>query len=425
MQESIEQKHMYIRRDYSQPFFSRRRRRGFWRWLLLYVVGIGGFLWLVDSQFAQLQNMALNAIGQAPEPTPFASELATEGLNAYGSGRMNEATELMAQALEQQPTNVDYLYEYGRLLIESDRVEEAIDIGQRAIDANPNDPRGYAIRARAMDLSGDSANAIPVAQAGLQIDQFFAPLYVALSSAYGSINRYQQAIEAGERAVELDGNDPSARRVYAFALINVGERDAAIAQLEQAVSLNPNATSPYFELAFQYRASQRFEEAIATYEAVLAMGPDETVRGRAYLRLCQTYFTVRDDAQAVGYCDDAITTDPTNAEAYAQRGQVRYSRRNYEGAIQDLDQCVALGSDRIECWYIRGLAHYYIAECDQAWVILNESLTMMTQRGIGEGPLDSTLSGLRLITDNCTGYVGRALPTPIPPTAIPPTPIGG
>lgn len=419
---------MYIRRDYSQPFFSnRRRRRGLWRWLLLYIVGIAGFLWLVDSQFAQLQNMALSAIGQAPEPTPFASELATEGMSAYMSGRVTEATRLLERALEQQPTNVDYLYEYGRLLIESSRAEEAVEIGQRAIDANPSDPRGYAIRAYAMDLAGDSANAIPVAQAGLQIDQFFAPLYVALSSAYGTIDRYQQALEAGSRAVELDGSDPTARRVYAFALINVGERDAAIAQLEQAVSLNPTATSPYFELAFQYRAAQRFEEAIATYEAVLAMAPEENVVGRAYLRLCQTYWTVRDDAQALGYCDDAIGIAPELEEAYAQRGQVRYSRRNYEGAIEDFEQCVALGSERIECWYLRGLAHYYLGgeDCDDAWTILNESLVMISQRGIGEGVLNPTLEGLRLVTVLCSGYVGRALPTTIPPTAIPPTPIGG
>jgi tetratricopeptide (TPR) repeat protein len=419
---------MYIRRDYSQPFFSsRRRRRGFWRWLLLYVVGILAFLWFVDSQFSQLQTMALSAIGQAPPPTPFASQLATEGMNAYLRGQVREATALMERALAQQPTNIDYLYEYGRLLIDGDRAEEAVAIGQRAIEANPNDPRGYALRARAMDLSGDSANAIPVAQAGLQIDSFFAPLYTALSSAYGSINRYQQALQAGARAVELDPNDPNARRVYAFALINVGERDAAIAQLEQAVALNPTAPSPYFELAFQYRAAQRFEEAIATYEAVLAMGPEESTRARAYLRLCQTYWTVRDDAQAIGYCDDALAADPSLAEAYAQRGQVRYSRRNYEGAIEDFERCVGLGSDRIECFYLRGLAHYYLGgeDCDDAWTILNESLVMITQRGIGDAVLNPTLEGLRLVTTNCSGYVGRGLPTPVPPTAIPPTPIGG
>jgi tetratricopeptide (TPR) repeat protein len=191
---------MYIRRDYSQPFFgNRRRRRGLWWMLLIYVLALVGFLFLVDSQFSRLQNFALSAIGQAPPPTPFASSLATDALNAYASGNVAQAVTLLERAVQQQPTNVAYLYEYARMLIENAEPERAVEIGQRAIDADPRDPRGYAIKARAMDLSGDSANAIPVAQAGLQIDQYYAPLYTALAGAYNSIDRYQQALDAGAR----------------------------------------------------------------------------------------------------------------------------------------------------------------------------------------------------------------------------------
>ena len=422
---------MYIKRDYSQPFFSnRRRRRGFWRFLLVYIIAIAAFLFFVDNQFPRLQMMALSAIGQAPEPTPFASQLATDGLAAYQQGNVRVAKDLLERAVAQQPTNIDYLYEYGRMLIENDLYADAIEIGRRSVEAAPGDPRGYALQARAMDFEGDSANAIPVAQAGLQIDRYFAPLHTALAGAYNSISRYQQALDAGEEAVRLDPNDPDARRAYAFALIWVGEAEPAVEQLERAIAINPNLTAPYFELAIMYRSLERYEEAIATYEMVLSMQPDNI---RAYLRLCETFYQVRDDSQATGYCNDAIqraSTDPTNpdlAEAYRQRGQIRYSRRNYEGAIEDFEQCVALGSDDIECWYIRGLAHYYLGgeNCDDAWDILNESMVRIGRQGIGEPVLSNTLEGLRLVTDNCSSYFGRALPTEIPPTQIPPTPIGG
>ncbi|MCL4251208.1 MAG: tetratricopeptide repeat protein [Anaerolineae bacterium] len=422
---------MYIKRDYSQPFFgNRRRRRGFWRFLLLYILGIVAFLFFVDSQFPRLQMMALSAIGQAPEPTPFASQLATDGLEAFRQGNIKTAAQLLERAVAQQPTNIDYLYEYGRMLIENEQYTEAVDIGRRGVEAAPGDPRGYAIEARAMDYAGDSANAIPVAQAGLQIDRYFSPLHTALAGAYNSISRYQQALDAGEEAVRLDPNDPDARRAYAFALIWVGRFEEAVEQLERAIAINPNLVAPYFELAIMYRSLERYEEAIATYELVLSMQPDNI---RAYLRLCETFYQVRDDAQAAGYCNDAIqraSIDPTNpdlAESYRQRGQIRYSRRNYEGAIEDFDQCVALGSNDIECWYIRGLAHYYLGgeHCDDAWNVLNEAMVRISQQGIGEPVLSNTLEGLRLVTDNCSAYFGRALPTEIPPTLIPPTPIGG
>src|SRR5215207_8120916 len=129
---------MQIRRDYSQPFFSDRRRRrgrGYWLGVLLFIALIVGFLYFVDSNFYQIQTAALTAIGQGPEPTPFASALADQGYSAFLAGHVDEAAALFGQAVAQQPTNVDYLYEYGRMLIETDQYVAAIAIGEQAIQA--------------------------------------------------------------------------------------------------------------------------------------------------------------------------------------------------------------------------------------------------------------------------------------------------
>lgn len=431
---------MQIRRDYSQPFFSRRRRRIMWRWILVYVLLIAGFLYFVDSQFDRLQVMALEMVGMAPPPTPFASELATRGMERFLAGNLRDAADLFRRAVEQQPTNVDYLYEYGRILLEMGADDEryyaeAIQIGDQAIQANPNDPRGYALKTRALDLSGDPANAIPVGQAGLNVDRTFAPLYAALSSAYRAIDRYDAALTNAERAIELDPNDPASRRIYAYALIWVGRRAEAIDQLEQAVALNPNLAGPYFELAGLYRAeagqtenptraTELYALAIATYERILAMQPENA---RAYLRLCDAYFEARENIRAADYCQEALRINPEYAQAWASYGQTQYSRRNYEGAIESFENCIRYGGEDIRCYYLRGLAHYYLGNCETAWEILNDSVVRI--RAASSDPnnpvLQAALEGIRLITVSCTGYQGRPLPTAVPPTPIPPTPIGG
>jgi tetratricopeptide (TPR) repeat protein len=422
----------------------RRRRRSSWRWVLLTLILAGGILFYVDSNFSQLQFAALNAIGQAPPPTPFASTLATQGMELFVRGDLAGARDFFRRAVAQQPNNVDYLYEYGRLLIELGVDDpalyaEAVTVGDQAIRANPRDARGYAIKARALDLTGDSPNAIPVAQAGVQIDPSFAPLHTALSSAYRNIDRYDVAIASAERAISLDPLDPAARRVYALALIWVGRRAEALDQLEQAVGLNPNLVAPYFELASMYRAlavtdtfqgQSYYELAIATYEQIIAMQPNNA---RAYLRLCEAYTQVGEHRRAQGYCEDAIGIRPDYSEAWRGLGQTQYPQRNYEGAIESFERCVALQSSRplerqeIECHYLRGLSHYYLGECQQAWDILSDSVNRirLTSSDPNNVVLTNALAGLRLVTQNCTGFAGRALPTAIPPTAIPPTPIGG
>ncbi|HEX2907328.1 MAG TPA: tetratricopeptide repeat protein, partial [Phototrophicaceae bacterium] len=299
---------MQIKRDYSQPFFSNRRRRRFnFRFLLVYLAVLAGFLFFVNSQFDRLQLMALDAVGMAPTATPFASWYAAQGYDAFLVGKLDDAAKAFEQAVSQQRNNVSYLYEYGRLLIELNKPgypEKAIELGDQAIQAAPNDPRGYTIKAGGLVWSDDPAAAVPVALTGLEADPNFAPLHAVLARAYTTIGRYQQGLNYGESGVQLDPMNIDARRAYAYALIWVGEREEATRQLEDAVTINPNLPTAYFELAAQYRAAEEYELAVATYERILSLDQFNT---KALLRLCETFSQVRDDAQAQGYCEDAIS----------------------------------------------------------------------------------------------------------------------
>ena len=102
-------------------------------------------------------------------------------------------------------------------------------------------------------------------------------------------------------------------------------------------------------------------------------------------------------------------------------GQLQYNRRNYESAIESFNSCVQFGSTEVECYYIRGLAHYFLGQCDDAWAVLNDSFSYTAQEPI----IETINTGLTNVTINCPGYENRSLPTPIPPTPIPLTPIGG
>jgi tetratricopeptide (TPR) repeat protein len=394
------------------------------------LAAIAALLIFSVTQFDRLQLVALDVVGMAPTSTPFASTLATEGAALFQQGKIIEAADFFAQAVAQQPNNLDYLYEYGKMLIELDRPEEVItppnenepSLADRAIALNPRDPRGYALKTKALVWVGDPAAAIPVGVAGLEQAPGFAPLLSALARAYTLIGRYQQGLDYGFEAVEKDPMDADAHRSYAFTLIWVGERELAIEQLEEAISINPNLTAPYFELALQYLASDQDDYAIATYEHVLSLEPRNK---RAFLRLCEAYAKVGQQDRAEGYCDDALDVDENYAQAWRQVGIARYTRRNYEGAIEAFQNCVDNGSEEIQCWYLRGLANYYLGNCDSAWTILQESLPMAEALADGESIIASIREGLRLTTVSCPTYAGRALPTEQPPTPIPPTPIGG
>ncbi len=428
---------MQIKRDYSQPFFStRRRRRGSTgRLLFFFVLFVGGLLIFVWTQFSKLQLAALDAVGFAPTPTAFASTWAEQGSNLFVQGKLADAAAAFAQAVKQQPDNVNYLYEYGRVLIELDRdkdeaagrpisdAELASQLGDHAKDVAPQDVRSYTLKAEALVWLDDSKDAIPIALQGIEVDPNFAPLLAVLARAYTDIGRYQEGLKYGESAINADSMSVDAHRAYAVALILVGQRDEAIKQLEDAININPNLTGPYFELAIQFIGAQQYEDAVATYDTILKLDPRNA---KALLRLCEAYAQIGQDDQAQGYCEDSLASDPNYAAAYRQLGVVNYHRRNYEDAITNFEKCVNLNPDppEIQCYYLRGLAHYYLGHCQDAWTILNQSLGMVDNSATDDPVLKNIQSGLQLITQNCNAYQNAVLPTLIPPTAIPPTPIG-
>ena len=246
----------------------------------------------------------------------------------------------------------------------------------------------------------------------------FAPLHAALAIAYTNIGRYADGLQRGNRAIELDPLDSFAHRAFSIPLIYTGRNSQAIEALEKAVAINPNLTGPYFELAAQYRAIDFQEMAVGIYQRILELEPNSA---KAYLRICETYAEVGEFLEGSKYCETSLEINSEYASAWRMLGQLQYNRRNYEGSIESFNNCVKYGSTEIECYYIRGLAHYILGECDKAWEVLQDALDIAVQDQI----IDIINIGLGNVRVNCSGYENVTLPTPIPPSPIPPTPIGG
>ena len=411
-----------IRRNYSKPFFSNRRRGLSGIPLLLFTLGIvSASVGLLALAFASIDDIDYTARGflglPRATPTLFPSQHAQQGITFYTEGKVQEALAEFEIAVDQRPKNIDYLYEYGRILIELDNYSKAAEVGDRAIAAAPNNPLGYALKARALMWS-DPGAAIPLAVSGLEYNADFAPLHAALAIAYTNIGRYSEGYQRGQLATQLDPLDAFSHRAFAIPLIYTDRRNEAIAALETAVAINPNLTAPYFELALQYRQQDYQEMAVGIYQRILELEPGSA---KAYLRICQTYAEVGEFLAATPFCETATELDENYADAWQWLGQMRYTRRNYEGTLVALEKCVDLGSTAVECYYMRGWSYYVLDQCPRAWEVLQEALHYTREPHI----ISIINEGLASIRANCPGFEDVRLPTPIPPTAIPPTPIGG
>lgn len=409
---------MYIKRDTARSVFRedrRPQRRSLTR--LLFLVGLmaGALLVYVSANFDRLQAQAIDALGMGPTPTPLPSDLATLADQLRLEGDLPAARDLFERAIAQRPENVNYLYEYGELLIDLGDPETAITLGDEVIQLAPDDPRGYALKGRAQVWSGRAAQAVPTVLAGLSLEQgFTSPLYAVLARAYTTIGEYEDGVEAGATAVQADPMNADSRRAYAYALSWVSANAEATAQLEAAIVIDPRNIDAHLELALQYLAQDRDQDAINLYDQVLAMQPRNA---QALRRLCGAYRKIGEFERAIGYCQDATSADPQSVGAHYELGILQYNRFDFEGARASFGACVELDPGSLACKHRLGLTLIYLGECDAAWETLQDSLLMaQVAQSDGQnvsGIVENIQQGLILIGQTCPGY-GALAPTATP-----------
>jgi len=150
-----------VYRERSALHFGRTRRRHSRALIILWMVAMLS-LAVVVWQFDRIQGEVLALVGAPPTPTLTPATLARRGYDAYLNGDLERAALDLGQAVRQMPNSVDYLYEYGRILVLLNRGEEGLAAADQAIAAAPNDPRGYALKVFALDTLGRAEEAIPV-----------------------------------------------------------------------------------------------------------------------------------------------------------------------------------------------------------------------------------------------------------------------
>lgn len=176
----------------------------------------------------------------------------TEDLRAY---------DLVKQAIEYKATVVDE-----DLSPAIDRLEEAIRLDPNYAQAYVHLGWSYWMAARRTDREdAERERGIELIGKALKLEPKLAVAYQAMTDILGETpSRQADALEAAERAVELDPNDAKGWILLAAARIRTGAYDEAVPAAELALRLNPLAPVyyPYF-LAEALYATNEFDAAVS------------------------------------------------------------------------------------------------------------------------------------------------------------------
>jgi TolB-like protein/tetratricopeptide (TPR) repeat protein len=261
----------------------------------------------------------------------------------------------------------------------NDGFEKAVGFFRQAIALDPNYAEAHAGLADAYQFLGSSdveeradnyARARAAAQRALELDETLAGAHASLGLIAMNFDwDWASADREFSRAVELDPNYATARHWWAEYLAAVGRFDEALAEIEQAQSLDPLSVTISADKGKLLYFARRYDEAIGQLSKTLEMEPD-FMWARLWLALSYTAKglpeqTLAELEKARAFPDGLSLMRAGGAYARAMLGRKDEARKS----LAELKALAAQG--RVDPFIIV-LVYIGLEEKDQAFAWLNK-----------------------------------------------------
>src|SRR5690606_15591415 len=167
---------------------------------------------------------------------------ATAANKKIGDGDIPAARQLITTALQKDSNNVELQLLAARLELLSNEPERALELIQAS-------KKQFPTEASPLELEGD---------------------------LYSSQNNHQQAVTAYRAAWELQNSQSLAIKIHQ-TLRKAGELQASIQPLQDWLSVSPNSHQAMVLLAMAYQSDGAADKAIAQYEKIKAVHPNDVI----------------------------------------------------------------------------------------------------------------------------------------------------
>lgn len=204
--------------------------------------------------------------------------------------------------------------------------------------------------------------------------QFFtASDYAKQGDAFFFENRYEEAINAYNQALQLQPDLADTWNNRGVVLTRMQRYDDAIASYEQATKIRPNYPDAWNNRGVVLLELQQYQDAIACYEQAIQAKPDYADawnnRGVALSKM-QKY------EEAVASYNRALQIKNDYTDAWNNRGVALTKLQKYEAAIDSYDQATKIRPDFYRLWYNKARCYALQRKLDLALENLKRALNL-------------------------------------------------
>ena len=191
---------------------------------------------------------------------------------AHPDPDLTEAARYLARAVALRPRSFAAHCGLANALLAQRKLDEAIAEYRVAIKLNPEDADSHHALGEALLERGNEVEAAAAFRAAMRIKPDVAAIAANPVAAQPAI---EQANPPAATRHEGFQRDPEAVQhfVRGHALLSRHENDKAIAELDQAIRIQPGFAEPYVDRGLARSFRMEFDQAIADYEKAIELDP--------------------------------------------------------------------------------------------------------------------------------------------------------
>ncbi|MGO8800669.1 MAG: tetratricopeptide repeat protein, partial [Roseiarcus sp.] len=278
--------------------------------------------------------------------------------NNYGNvlkelNRFEEAAESFKKALRLNPGYAEAHSNRGIVLQALGRFDEALSSHDRALKINPTLAGVHSNRGDALVKLGRHDEALASYARALVINPDLAEVYNNRGNALAAIERIDEALDSYARALKINANYAEAHYNIGNGLKRLRRFGEAVESYARALKINPNLVEAWNNSGDCLCELERFGEALQHFEAALSKHPDfcEALTNRGNVLANTGRFDEALDSYA-----RALAIKPEYADAYSDRGNTLQKLRRFDEALESYAHALAIRPNFAEALNNRGSA---------------------------------------------------------------------
>jgi len=254
--------------------------------------------------------------------------------------------------------------------------EQAVIDFNSALALKSEYARAYGRRGLAYRFLKDYQRAIADFDRAIELNPQDTWAYVQRGRVYRKLRNYQQALEDFDHAVELDPN-------YVWAYVHRGityrllkDYQQALAEFDRALELRPHYASILAERGLTCLWMQNLRQAIIDYTHSREIDFYYLQNHNNWMAIWSGMYYEIPDLEVIERLEIIATTDPENPVAFICRGVARWLRRDFEEALQELEQAIQIAPEEWDAYFWKGLTCASLGQDEEVTTAIEKALEL-------------------------------------------------